>query len=148
MARPNASDYIQARPWCEAAAKQGLPGGYYCLGYLYQHGSGVNPSPKEAFRWYEQGARGGNMVSMQALALMYENGEGTKPDCVQALVWFLSAGRRGNQAAIAEANKMRSSMSEKDWKDTQKKLPRNFDAKMVDSILRGVSLPPTPWRAP
>jgi TPR repeat protein len=138
-----ASDYRQARPWCEAAAKEKFPGGYYCLGYLYQHGYGVDANPKEAFRWYEQGARGENMTSMLALARMYENGEGTKPDRVQALVWFLIAVRRGSQDAIAEAKKIRFSMTEKEWKDTQKKLPPNFDPKEVDKFLRGASSPPT-----
>ena len=118
-----ASDYSQARPWCETAAKQKHAGGYYCLGYLYQHGFGVDLSLKEAFQWYEQGAKGGNTTSMQALAKMYENGEGTKPDRVQAFLWFLfAAARHGNQGAITEANRIRSSMTEKEWKDTKKKL--------------------------
>jgi hypothetical protein len=139
-----ASDYNQARPWCEAAAKEKLSGGYYCLGYLYQHGSGVDPNLKEALQWYEQGARAGNVVSMQALARMYENGEGTKPDRAQALVWFFSAAQRGNKDALAEAKRIRSSMTEKEWKDTRKKLPLNLDPKKVESFLRSDSSPPTP----
>lgn len=140
----NAADYGQARAWCEAAAKARLSGGYYCLGYLYQHGSGVDTNLKDAFRWYEQGARGGNTASMQALAGMYENGEGTKLDRVQALMWFVFAARRGNQGAIAEAKKVRSSMTSKEWKDTQKRLPRDIDPKMLDSILRGPDSPSSP----
>jgi TPR repeat protein len=133
----NADDFTQARHWCETAAKAGHPGGSYCLGYLYQHGRGVNPNPKEAFGYYEEGAKRGHVPSMQATAEMYEKGEGTKADRTQAFVWFLMAARRGNQDAIAEAKKLRSSMTEKEWKDTQKKLPRNFDTKMVDAILQG-----------
>lgn len=140
----SAADYGQARAWCEAAAKAKLSGGYYCLGYLYQHGSGVETNLKDAFRWYEQGARGGNAASMQALAGMYENGEGTKQDRVQALMWFVFAARRGNQGAIAEAKKVRSSMTSKEWKDTQKRLPRDIDPKMLDSILRGPDSPSSP----
>jgi TPR repeat protein len=140
----NASDYSQARPWCEAAAKGKFPGGYYCLGYLDQHGSGGGPNLKEAFHWYEQGARARNVASMQALARMYENGEGTKPDRVQAFVWFLIAARTGSPGAIAEARRIRSSMTEKEWKGTQKKLPPIFDPKKVDTFLQGASSPPTP----
>jgi TPR repeat protein len=81
---------------------------------------------------------------MQALARMYENGEGTKSDRAQAFVWFLMAARRGNQGAAEEANKLRSSMTVKEWKDVQKKLPRNIDLKTVDAILRGASSPTTP----
>jgi uncharacterized protein len=139
----NASAYSQAHPWCDAAVKEKLPGGYYCLGYLYQHGSGVDPNLKEALGWYQQGASRGSVASMLALARMYENGEGTKPDRVQAFVWLIVAAQRGNQDAIAEAKRIRASMTEKEWKDTQKKLPRNFDPKKVDSFLRGAGSPPT-----
>jgi uncharacterized protein len=140
----SASAYSQARSWCEAAAKDKLPGGFYCLGYLYQHGSGVKANLKEALGWYQQGASRGNVASMQALARMYENGEGTKPDRVQAFAWLIIAAQRGNQDAIAEAKRIRFSMTEKEWKDTQKKLPRNLDPKKVDSFLRGAGSPPTP----
>jgi TPR repeat protein len=140
----NVSDYDQARPWCEAAAKKKLTGGYYCLGYLYQHGFGVDLNLKEAFRWHDQGARGGNVSSMQALARMYENGEGTKPDHVQAFLWFLFAARRGNQSAMTDAKRIRASMTEKQWKDTQRNLPRDFDRKKVDGFLRGADSPPAP----
>jgi hypothetical protein len=119
----------QARSWCETAAKEKLAGAYYCLGYLYQHGSGVDPNPKQAFGFYEQAARGGNISSMRALARMYENGDGTKPDHVQALNWYLLAAERGNQNAVADLKRMRSSMTDKEWKDTEKKLPPNFDRK-------------------
>ncbi len=135
----NTGDYGQARPWCEAAAKEKLPGGYYCLGHLYQHGWGVDANVKEAFGWYEQGARGGSVASMLPLARMYENGEGTKLDRGQAFVWFFIAARRGNQDALAEAKRIRSSMTEKEWKDSQKKFPFTFDKKQVDSIIRGAS---------
>lgn len=140
-----ASDYRQARLWCDAAVKDKLPGGYYCLGYLSQRGLGMDPNLKEAFGWYEQGARAGDAASMQALARMYESGENTKPDRTQAFLWFLIAAQMlKTQDAIADARRIRSSMTEKEWKDTQKKLPRNFDPKKVDSFLLGASSPPTP----
>jgi len=82
---------------------------------------------------------------MQAMARMYETGEGTKLDRSQALLWFfLAAQRAGTQNALAEAKRVRSSMTEKEWKETQKKLPENFDKKKVDSLLRGTISPPTP----
>ena len=78
---------------------------------------------------------------MQALARLYEQGEGTKADRVQAFVWFYIAAKalRGDQRAIAEANRIRSSMTEKEWKDTQKRLPRGTDPKKVDDFLRGAN---------
>jgi TPR repeat protein len=138
----NASAYGQARPWCEAAAKEKLLGGYYCLGYLYQHGFGVDPNLKKALEWYQQAASRGNVASMQALGRMYENGEGTKADRAQAFMWFIVAAQRGNQDAIAEAKRIRASMTEKEWNDMQKKLPRDLNPKKVESFLRGAGSPP------
>jgi TPR repeat protein len=139
-----AGDYAQAHPWCEAAIKQNRPGGYYCLGYFYQHGYGVGPNPKKAMRLYEQAARAGNVTSMQALAQMYESGEGGKLDRVQAFVWFLSAASRGNQSAFTEAKKIRSSMSEKEWKNTKTKLPMHLDPAKVENFLQGSGPSPVP----
>jgi len=137
-----ASDLSRARPPCEAAAKQGFPRAYYCLGYLYQHDPGMDL--KKAFGWYSQGALKGDAASMLALARMYEKGEGTKPDRVLAFVWFLDAAMLSNQAAVAEATRIRSSLTEKEWKEAQKKLPPNVDPKKVDSFLRAASSPIAP----
>jgi uncharacterized protein len=138
------SDYTQARPWCEAASKQRLGGAYWCLGYLYQHGYAVAENPKEAFHWYEQGAHERNEASMLALAHMYENGAGTKPDRIQAFVWYLLAAERGDKSAAAEAKRIRSSMTQKEWKDTKKKLPISINANKVESFLQGNPQPTNP----
>jgi uncharacterized protein len=142
----NTSDYSQARHWCEQAAKEKFPGSYHCLGYLYQRGGyGVDLNLKEAFRWYEQGAQAGDVACMQALARMYEKGEGVEPSRVQALVWLLHAVKRKSEGALAEAKRIRLSMTEKEWKDAQKELKRNyFDPKEVDVLLRSVSSPSPP----
>lgn len=134
------SDYSQARPWCEAAAKEKFPGSYHCLGYLYQRGYGVDLNLKKAFSLYEQGAQAGDVACMQALARMYENGEGTKPDRVEAFMWFLNPAMHNNQGALAEAKRIRLSMTEKEWKDAQNKLPWGIDPKKVDSFLRGAEV--------
>jgi TPR repeat protein len=140
----NTANYSQARPLCEAAAKEKLAGGFFCLGYLYQHGSGVDSNPKQAFGFYEQGARGGNVSSMQAVAKMYENGEGTNLDRVQAFTWFFFAAERGNKSAVADMKRIRSSMTEKEWKEAQKKLPPNLDRKKLDRVLQSTNSPAAP----
>jgi len=133
----NDNDFIEARHWCEAAAKARLPGGYYCLGYLFQHGLGVGQSSKEAFNWYLQGARGNNPGAMQAVAQMYAKGEGTKMDRSEAFLWFFHLGRRRSQSALVDAQNLRSSMTEKEWKDTQRKLrQQGFNLSEVDEMLR------------
>ncbi len=131
----NSSDYNHALPLCETVAKEHRTGGFYCLGYLYQHGLGVNQDSKQAFKWYDLAARGANRAAMQALAKMYETGEGTKVDRSEALLWFFLAGQQGNQSALADAKRLRSSMTEKEWKNTRKKFPSSYDLQKVDSIL-------------
>jgi uncharacterized protein len=140
----DASDYQRARPLCETAAKEQMTGGYYCLGYLYQNGFGIIQNTKQAFKNYELAARGANRVAMQAVGKMYENGEGTKSNRGEALLWFFLAGQQGNQSAMADAKRLRSSMTEKEWRDTRKKFPSSFDLNKVDSILTGGGSPPIP----
>lgn len=117
-----AKDYDGAEHWCEVAAKEKYSSAYFCLGYLYQHGLGVPQNSRKAFRWYQQGAREFHPESVQALAQMYATGEGRKLDRSEALLWLLESGRRGDKDALVAAQKLRSSMTEKEWKDAQKKL--------------------------
>jgi TPR repeat protein len=140
-----AKDYDEARHRCEKAAKGKYSPAYFCLGVLHQNGLGVAQNSKEAFRWYQQGALVGHPPSMQALAQMYATGEGTRLDRPEALVWFLEAGRRGNKKALSAAQNLRSSMTEKEWKDTQKKLrQRSLSPEWIEEALRGASSPRTP----
>jgi len=138
----NAKNYSEARHWCEAAAKDRHAGGYFCLGYIYQHGLGVEQSSQAARKWYEEAAKSGNSGAMQVLGQMYAKGEGTKVDRPQAFLWFFISARHGNRDAVLAANQLRTSMSGKEWKDAQKKLrQRNFDPKQVDVVLRGSAEP-------
>jgi TPR repeat protein len=140
-----AKDYDEARHQCEKAAKGKYSPAYFCLGVLHQNGLGVVQNPKEAFRWYQQGARAGHSPSMQAVAQMYATGEGTNLDRSEALLWFLESGRKGNNGALSAAKKLRSSMTEKEWKDAKKKLSqRKLSPQWVEEALRGAGSPPTP----
>jgi uncharacterized protein len=139
----DAKNYSEAHHWCEEAAKRKSPGGYYCLGYLFQHGLGVEQNPKTALKWYQDAAGWSNAGAMQALGQMFANGEGTKQDRAQAFVWFFKAARRGNKEAIPAANNLRASMSAKEWKDTEKKLKeQGFDPQKVVEGLAAAGSPP------
>ncbi len=136
----SADNYNDARPWCEAAAKDKMPGGAFCLGYLYQRGLGVKQDFKAAFTWYLQGAKGGNAAATNAVIQMYENGQGTPVDHTEAIYWLLRSSNRGDKNAQAEARRLRASMSDKEWKAVRKKLrERGFDLKKVDIFLRADS---------
>jgi len=140
----NANNYSAARPWCEALAKEGRPGGAFCLGHLYQHGLGVGQDLKAAFRWYEQGAKGGSTAAMLALGRMYEDGQGTKIDRPEAFLQFLLAADHGDKGAAPEAIKARSLMDENEWKTTQKKLKeRHFNLAKVNSFLQSGGMHPS-----
>jgi hypothetical protein len=139
----NISNFGEARHWCEAAAKDRHAGGSFCLGHLYEQGLGVEQSSEEARKWYEEAVKSGNSQAMQVLGHMYEKDQGTKTDRPQAFLWFFISARRGNRDAILAANQLRSSMTEKEWKDAQKKLRQhNFDLKQVDLVLHGGSAEP------
>ena len=131
------NDVAQARPWCEAAAKAKLVGGYHCLAYLYQRGAGVAQDLSTAFKYYKAAAEMAHPPSMYALGVMYENGEGTKLDRIKAFSWLIMAARRGHEDSLAEARKLRSSMTEKEWKTAQQKLPLGFSVEIVNRILDG-----------
>jgi TPR repeat protein len=133
-------NYNEARQWCETLAKEKVTGGAFCMGYLYQHGFGVTQDSKIAFKWYAQAANSGNITAMHALSQMYEKGEATKVDRTKAMYWLLMAAIHGSQDAAIEARKLRASMSEQEWKATQKKLGNTkFDPKRVSSILQETS---------
>ena len=138
----DADNYREALPWCVALAKEGRPGGAFCLGHIYQNGLGVNQDLKEAFRWYERGAVGGSGASMLALGRMYEDGQGTKANRVEAMVWLIRASLARN-TALPEARKLRASLNDREWRATRDKLKKsNFDPDRIDAFLKeGVGQP-------
>jgi hypothetical protein len=132
----NAKNYGEARRLCEAASRERYADGYFCMGMLYQHGFGVTLSTKNALKWYGEAAKWGNAAAMQTMGQIYAKGEGIKLDRPQAFVWFFIAARKGNQDALHDAKQLRTLMSEKEWKDTQKKLKQHsLDPKEVDRVL-------------
>lgn len=131
-----AKEYDEALPRCKAAAKEGRSGGYFCLGYLYQHGLGVHQDLKAAFRAYEQGARA-NPPAMYALSQMYKNGQGTRMDRAEAAFWLIAAASHGYKDAADEARKLRQTLTAQEWKATERKLQQhNFNMTAVENMLQ------------
>lgn len=64
-------DNGEAKALCSSAAKKRYHAAEYCLGYLYQHGLGVTPDPKQAVKWYEEGAVFNSRAAL-TLAEMYQ----------------------------------------------------------------------------
>ena len=63
------------RLW-EGAAEQGHVGAQSKLGFIYQHGQGVDVDYKKAIEWYEKAAKQGQPEAQFNLAGMYAQGRG------------------------------------------------------------------------
>jgi TPR repeat protein len=138
----SAKDYDGARRRCESAAKERFPGGEACLGYLYQHGFGVQQDLKAATKYYQLAARQGNPGALHALVGIYSDGGGKKEDRQETFFRLIHFAERGDKQSVIDAQKLRNLMTDKEWKDIQKKLPQyGMDSKQLDAILHADSQP-------
>ncbi|MCG5514627.1 MULTISPECIES: tetratricopeptide repeat protein [unclassified Ectothiorhodospira] len=92
-------NYPQAHLWFEQAANQGSPQAAAYLGWLYEHGHGVEPDPSLAIAWYAQAVETGAHRYTLHLGWMHLNGELIPVDRVASEAWF----RRGIKADYAPA---------------------------------------------
>lgn len=69
-------DYLEAFSWYKKASvlPDCNPIIFFELGYLFQHGEGVDSDNIEAFKWYEKAASLGVPQAMYNLAYFYQNG--------------------------------------------------------------------------
>jgi len=81
-------------------AAQGNPNAQENIGYLYQHGLGVETDYAEAQTWYYKAAGQGNSNAENQLGYMNQYGLGIPPDFAQALAWYHTAAEQGNHTAI------------------------------------------------
>lgn len=136
----SAKNYDDARRRCESAAKDRFPGGEVCLGYLYQHGLGVQQDLKAATKYYQLAARQGNRGALHSLVEIYSDGSGKKEDRQETFFLLIHYAERGDRQAVIDAQRLRNSMNDKERKDVQKKLPQyRMDSKQLDAILHANS---------
>jgi hypothetical protein len=91
---------VQALDWYYKAAAQGNPNAQENIGYLYQHGLGVETDYAEAQSWYYKAAGQGNSNAENQLGYLNQYGLGIPPDFAQALAWYHTAADQGNHTAI------------------------------------------------
>lgn len=65
------------------------------LGLMYEYGTGVEKSDKEAFNWTYKAAVRGFAPAQCRLGIMYQNGIGTKRSDKEALKWYRKAAAQG-----------------------------------------------------
>ncbi len=82
--------------WYERAAAKGNMNAAAEIGFLYQHGLGVNVNYPLAASWYEAAANRGNMVGMQLFAVLLFKGLGVSQDQTRARVLVNKAYLLGN----------------------------------------------------
>ena len=100
-----ARDYQQAAKWFQRAAEQGDMFAQLLLANMYNKGTGVPESHRDAFKWYtkafvlaRQAAAEGDMVAQLVMGLLGTSGirGGDRPD---TLYWNKRAARQGNSYA-------------------------------------------------
>ena len=76
-------------------AEQGDTNAHYHLGWMYEHGKGVDQSDREAATWYRKAAQQGHVEAQYNLGVMYQYGWGH----TEAVKWFQKAAQQGHAAA-------------------------------------------------
>jgi len=134
-------DYSEARSLCADAAKESAPA-QYCLGYIYQHGLGMTPDPREAVVWYRKAGERGHPGAMLALGNMYWKGSGVDTDLIEAYIWLAKAYFTGDRSAQALVQQVGKEMTAEDNKRLDKKLKQqHVDRKKFEQALS--ESPPT-----
>ncbi|KAF9972171.1 hypothetical protein BGZ73_004759 [Actinomortierella ambigua] len=81
------------------SAKQGSIDAQLFLGWIYEHGRGVDKSDQDAFWWYHLAAYQGTEVARFRVARMYEAGQGVEVSDEKAASWYWQCAEGGNAEA-------------------------------------------------
>ena len=99
-------DYNVALSYYLKAAKSNIPGAIHNIGYLYQHGLGVQVDLIKAASWYERSADLGFSTSQHDLAFMYETGLGVKTDLFKAFALYKKSAAAGEPKSMLSLGAM------------------------------------------
>jgi len=133
------ADYTEARHWCEAASKTSKSNAGFCLGEQYRRGLGGPRDAKKALNLIRVAADAGNVEAMEVTGEMLESGEGGKIDREASLLYFLRAILGNRTDALPKAAKVRSEMTDKEWKKAQVEMKNlRIDPVKVDAALQKI----------
>lgn len=79
----------------EIAAERGNADAQSNLGFMYEHGQGVDKNDQKAAKLYRQAAEQGDMVGQYNLGLSYFFGRGVPEDENQSVIWFTRSAEGG-----------------------------------------------------
>ncbi len=71
------------------------PRAMYQVGYMYDHGQGVDQDIKEAAQWYLKAAEKGNAKAQYRMGLLYATGSGVDKDLKEAEKWYKKSAFQG-----------------------------------------------------
>ena len=105
MVAENEGDIKTALEHCNKVAEDGAEQVYIAsamnnLGYMYEHGVGVEQDGAKAVEWYTKAADLGHATAMNDLGYMYMYGEGVEQDGAKAVEWYIKAADLGNTTAM------------------------------------------------
>lgn len=82
------------RHYCNAADFGDAKGAFY-VGYMYEHGEGVQRNIKSAVEWYTKSAEMGNRGAQHNLGFFYYSGTGVEQNLKLAYEFFMMAAKQG-----------------------------------------------------
>lgn len=95
------------RHWHPLAAK-GEAESQTRLGYLFEHGKGIDRNYDEAVAWYRKAAEQGEPAAQFNLGVMYRKGRGVSKDDKVARSWYEKAARQGHPVAVRVVEVMKA----------------------------------------
>jgi|GEM_PF-3871248 len=92
----SSENYSIALTYFHQAAEAGYGEAMFYLGYMYQHGLGIELDLAKGAVWYRKGADAGDKMAMGYLGLIYESGAGVRKDYNMAAHWLHKAANAGH----------------------------------------------------
>lgn len=92
-------DYSQALKYIRRSANTDYAPAEGSLGWMYEHGKGVDRNLRKARQWYTKAAEHGNAYGQSVLGWMYAKGVGVARNSARAVEWF----RKSSEQGLADA---------------------------------------------
>ena len=107
------TNYEKAAYWILKSVNQNYPVAFNNLGWLYEHGYGVEKNLNQAFTYYKKAADLDNSGGMRHVGEFYENGWVVEKDVLEAAIWYKKAAKAGNDKAKDNLSSITARLSNK-----------------------------------
>jgi len=107
------TNYEKAVYWTQKAVEHNYPAAFNNLGWLYEHGYGVDKDLNQAFTYYKKAADLDYSGGMRHVGEFYENGWVVEKDVLEAALWYKKAAKAGNDKAKVNLSSITARLSDK-----------------------------------